>query len=548
MKFPLTTAIAAQSIALGVFPAAASALTFNLVEATIPEIQSAIEADVLTSETLVQQYLNRIEAYDNQDPNINSYIEVNPNALERARELDRQRESIESVGSLYGIPVLLKDNIDTADLPTTAGALVLEGSIPPDDAFITQQLRDAGAIILGKANLTEFANFVAFDMPNGFSALGGQTLNPYDPGTFDVGGSSSGPAAAVAANLAPVSIGTETSGSILSPASSNSLVGIKPTVGLVSRDGIIPIAASQDTAGPIARTVEDAAIVLGEIAGVDSSDPATADSVGQFFSDYTQFLELDGLEGARLGVLRDPFFTEFLSPEELELAQAAFEDLERLGAEVIDPVNFPTTEALLEAGIEVLYYEFNAGINDYLDSLGADAPVDTLEEIIAFNEANAEEAIPFGQEILLLSEETDGDLSDPEYLNARERDVRLTATEGVDVLLEELDLDALLFPNNIAAFAGARPGYPSITVPAGYTPEGEPFGITFLSDAFSEPELIELAYAYEQGTRLRRPPESTPPLPGDTITVPESDTATALAILALSGVGFRLYRRRVQSH
>ena len=231
------TALAAIA---GVLPA--QAVTFNLVEATIPEIQAAIESDGLTSEQLVQLYLNRIEAYDNQGPNINSFIELNPNALETARALDRQRDA--SAGPLYGIPILLKDNTDTFDLPTTAGALVLEGSVPPDDAFITQQLRDAGAIILGKANLTEFANFVAFDMPNGFSALGGQMLNPYGPGVLDVGGSSSGSAAAVAANLVTVSIGTETSGSILSPASRNSLVGIKPTVGLVSRDGIIPISAS----------------------------------------------------------------------------------------------------------------------------------------------------------------------------------------------------------------------------------------------------------------------------------------------------------------
>ena len=529
------TAIAA----IGAFPA--QAVTFNLVEATIPEIQAAIESDELTSEQLVQLYLNRIEAYDNQGPNLNSFITLNPNALETARALDRQRDT--SAGPLYGIPILLKDNTDTFDLPTTAGALVLEGSIPPDDAFITQQLRDAGAIILGKANLTEFANFVAFDMPNGFSALGGQTLNPYGPGVLDVGGSSSGSAAAVAANLVTVSIGTETSGSILSPASRNSLVGIKPTVGLVSRDGIIPISASQDTAGPIARTVEDAAIVLGAITGVDPSDPATAASEGQSFTDYTQFLDPNGLEGSRLGVLRDPFFTEFLEPDELELAETAFDELERLGAEIV-PVTFPTTEELFQAGIEVLFYEFDDGINNYLDSLGAEAPVNSLEEIIAFNEANAEEAIPFGQELLLLSQETGGDLTDPEYINARARDLRLTATEGVDVLLNELNLEALLFPNNIAAFAGARPGYPSITVPSGYTEAGEPFGLTFLSDAFSEPDLIRFSYAYEQGTQLRQPPASTPPLPGEAISVPESDPTVVLALFAVGGVCCQFNRHR----
>lgn len=515
------------------------AATFDLIEATVPDIQAAIDADLITSEYVVQQYLNRIAAYDKQGPNINSVVELNPNALETAQALDVERSLIGPRGPLHGIPVLLKDNIDTFDLPTTAGALVLEGSIPPDDAFITQQLREAGAVILGKANLTEFANFVAFDMPNGFSALGGQTLNPYEPGVFDVGGSSSGPAAATAANLTALSIGTETSGSILSPASSNSLVGIKPTVGLISRDGIIPISATQDTAGPITRTVEDAAILLGALTGIDQSDPATAESVGKSFTDYTPFLELDGLEGKRLGVLRDPFFSDFLSDDERGLAERAFDDLERLGADLVDPVEFPNLEALFEVGFDVLLYEFNVGIKDYLASLGDDAPATTLADIVAFNEANPEAAIPFGQEILELSVDTEGDLSDPEYLAELETGIRLTATEGVDVLLESLDLDALLFPNNLAAFAGARPGYPSITVPAGYTPEGEPFGLTFLSDAFSEPELIELAYAYEQGTLRRMPPASTPAISGDRVAVPEPSSSAVLIVFAVGVIGLQ---------
>ena len=240
-----------------------------------------------------------------------------------------------------------------------------------------------------------------------------------------------------------------------------------------------------------------------------------------------------------MGVLRDPFFTQFLSPEELELAEVAFDDLARLGAEIVDPVTFPTTEELFDAGIEVLFYEFNAGIDAYLASLGEDAPAQNLEDIINFNLANAEPAIPFGQELFLIAESTDGDLSAPEYLNARERDIRLTATEGVDALLQELDLDALLFPNNIAAFAGARPGYPSITVPAGYTDEGEPFGLTFLSDAFSEPDLLEFAYAYEQGTMLRVPPSSTPSLMAETTSVPEGNSVMALIVLAVGSIGYR---------
>lgn len=544
MIFKLNQKIALLASILSFVPLAAKASTFEVVETTIPEIQSAIASEQLTSEQLVQSYLERIEAYDNNGPNINSFININPNALSTARQLDQEREITGLRSPLHGIPILLKDNIDTFDLPTTAGGLILEDSVPPDDAFITQQLRDAGAIILGKANLTEFANFIAFDMPNGFSAVGGQTLNPYNPGVFDVGGSSSGSAAAVAANLVTVSIGTETSGSILSPASSNSLVGIKPTVGLISRDGIIPISASQDTAGPIARTVEDAAIVLSTIAGDDPNDPATEASVGQSFTDYTQFLDPNGLEGSRIGVLRDPFFTQFLNSEELALAETAFDDLEKLGAELVDPVTFPTTEELFDASIEVLFYEFYDGINKYLASLGDEAPAKSLDEIIAFNSANPEEAIPFRQELFLLSQATGGDLLAPEYLNARERDLRLTATEGVDTLLQELDLDALLFPNNIAAFASARPGYPSITVPAGYTDAGEPFGLTFVSDAFSEPDLLRFAFAYEQGTLLRVAPTSTPALSTDTASVPEGNSVVAIIIFA---VGTIRYRNRILS-
>ena len=533
LAFAIALPITVPFAALTLLSNPARAATFDLVETSIPEIQSAINDGLISSEYVVQQYLNRIAAYDDQGPTINSIIELNPNALETARSLDANRSTSVPLNSLYGIPVLLKDNIDTFDLPTTAGALALKDSIPPDDAFITQQLREAGAIILGKANLTEFANFVAFDMPNGFSAVGGQTLNPYDPGVFDVGGSSSGPAAAVAANLALVSIGTETSGSILSPASSNSLVGIKPTVGLISRDGIIPISATQDTAGPITRTVEDAAILLGALTGVDPDDPVTAESAGRSFEDYTSFLNVDGLEGKRLGILRDPFFSDFLSEGEQGLAEQAFDDLERLGAELVDSVEFPNLEALFEVGFDVLLYEFNVGLEDYLASLGEGAPVTTLADVVAFNEANPEEAVPFGQEILELSLETEGDLNDPAYLAELETGIRLTTTEGVDVLLESLDLDALLFPNNLAAIAGARPGYPSITVPAGYTSEGEPFGLTFLSDAFSEPELIELAYSYEQGTLRRVAPDSTPGITGDRVTVPEPSSPITLIIISL---------------
>ncbi|MEM7797279.1 MAG: amidase family protein [Cyanobacteria bacterium P01_C01_bin.118] len=519
------------------------AATFDLIEATIPDIQLALDTGLITSGKLVQQYLNRIEAYDEQGPALNSIIQLNPNALETAKALDLERSQLAARGPLHGIPILLKDNIDTADLPTTAGALILDGSVPPDDAFLTQRLRDQGAIILGKTNLTEFASFVSVTFPNGFSVVGGQTLNPYGPGIFNVSGSSSGSAVAVAANLAPIAIGTETNGSILDPASSNSVVGLKPTVGLISRDGIIPISATQDTAGPITRTVEDAAILLGTLTGIDPNDPATAASAGLFFEDYTQFLNPDGLAGARLGVIRDPFISDFLAEDELLLVDQAFTDLERLGAEIID-VELPNLDELLALDASVLVYEFNTGIEAYLGSLGENAPAATLADIVAFNQANADIAIPFGQEVLAFSLAIGGDLTDPLYLEALERDVRVTATEGVDVLLEEFDLDALLYFDGIAAVSGAQSGYPSISVPAGYTESGQPLGLTFLNSAFTEPQLIELAYAYEQGTLLRVPPASTPAISAQ-VSVPESGSSKALLVVTLAVAGYQLRPRKL---
>ncbi|MEM9266589.1 MAG: amidase family protein [Cyanobacteria bacterium P01_F01_bin.13] len=524
---------------------AAQAATFNLIEATIPDIQLALDTGLITSEGLVQEYLNRIDAYDQQGPALNSIIQLNPNALETARALDLERSQSAPRGPLHGIPILLKDNIDTADLPTTAGALILDGSVPPDDAFLTQQLREQGAIILGKTNLTEFANFVALAMPNGFSAVGGQTLNPYGPGVLEVSGSSSGSAVAVAANLTSIAIGTETSGSILSPAGFNSVVGLKPTVGLISRDGIIPISQTQDTAGPITRTVEDAAILLGALTGIDPNDPATAASEGLFFEDYTQFLNPDGLEGARLGVIRDPFINDFLFEDELSLADQAFADLERLGAEIID-VELPNLDELFALDFNVLVYEFNAGIEAYLGSLGENAPAANLADIVAFNSANADVAIPFGQEVLGFSLAIGGDLTDPVYLEALENGIRVTATEGVDVLLDEFDLDALLYFDGIAANSGARAGYPSITVPAGYTESGRPLGLTFLNSAFTEPQLIELAYAYEQGTLLRVPPASTPALSAQ-VSVPEPGANKALLVITLGIAGYGLRPRKRHS-
>ncbi|WP_072013745.1 amidase family protein [Myxosarcina sp. GI1] len=491
-------------------------VSFNLTEATVAEINEAFEFGALTSEKLARLYLNRVEAYD---PLLNPIIELNPDLLEQARAIDVQRQQGNISDPLAGIPVLLKDNVDTADLPTTAGSLALEGSIPPDDALITAELQDAGALILGKASLTEFANFLTDGMPNGYSSLNGFTYNPYNPTPepngepiFDPGGSSSGPAVAVAASLAPVSVGTETSGSILSPATNNSVVGIKPTVGLVSRDGIIPISASQDTAGPFGRTVADAATLLGDLTGVDPSDPATAASEGKFYTDYTQFLDPNALDGARIGVPKA--YWERLSEDQVPLIETAISTIESQGATIVYE-EIPTTEELSEFSSSVLFYEFKRDLNAYLDSLGDDAPVDTLAEVIAFNEANAEEALRYGQTRALESQAIDLVEDREQYLEDRATDLRLAKEEGIDAYLEQYDLDAILFPENFGASIAAKAGYPSINVPGGYIPNGEPFGVTFSGTAFSEPELIGFAYDYEQASKLRVSPESTPPLEGE---------------------------------
>ena len=487
-----------------------------MTDATIQDIDRAFKFGALTSEGLAQLYLNRIGAYD---PILNPIIELNPNLLEQAKKIDVQRRQGNLTSPLAGIPVLLKDNIDTADLPTTAGSLALEGSIPPNDAFITSELEDAGTLILGKASLTEFANFLTDGMPNGYSSLNGFTYNPYDPTPrpngepiLDTGGSSSGPAVAVAASLVPVSIGTETSGSILSPGNRNSVVGIKPTVGLVSRDGIIPISESQDTAGPFGRTVADAAALLGELTGVDPSDEATVKSEGQSFTDYTRFLDPDALDGARIGIPKA--YWEGLSEDQVALIEDAISTLESQGATIVYE-EISTTEELSEFDSSVLFYEFKRDLNKYLDSLGDDAPVETLADVIAFNKANAEEALRYGQTRALVAQEIDLVEDRPQYLEDRATDLRLARDEGIDAYLEQYDLDAILFPENRGASIAAKAGYPSVIVPGGYLPDGAPFGVTFSGTAFSEPELIALAYSYEQASELRVPPESTPPLKGE---------------------------------
>ncbi len=487
----------------------AHAAAFNPVEATIPQIQAAVRAHKLTYEQLVRLYLRRIEQYDRGGPKLNSIRHLNPKAIAIARERDRHRNGRH--GPLYGIPVLLKDNIDTADEPTTAGSVALAHSTPSRDAFITRELRAAGAIIIGKANLTEFANYLANNMPAGYSSLGGYVLDPYNPAIaqkgdgrpeLSPGGSSAGPGAAVAASLVTVAIGSETSGSILSPSNQNSLVGIKPSVGLISRTGIIPIAASQDTAGPMARTVTDAAIVLGALTARDPDDPAT--DRGEVPSDYREFLIRDGLKDARIGVVRAGFWDE-LKDDQKAIMENAIAVMRAQGAQVID-VEIGSTKELNAFRSGVLRYEFKRDLNHYLSTLRPDFPIKTLADVIAFNiKANA---LKYGQALAEASEAVDLERDRAAYLADRAKDLRLSRDEGIDLTMRRHNLDALLFPSNFGASMPAKAGYPSVIVPGGYLTNGVPFGVTFTGLAWSEPTLIRLAYSFEQATHYRRPPQS----------------------------------------
>jgi len=474
-----------------------------MIETGILAAQRAMDRGETSSLELVKQYLERIVAIDKGGPNLNSIIELNPDALFIAEALDAERMSKGARGPMHGIPVLIKDNIDTKDkMHTSAGSLALASSYACDDAFLVKKLRGAGAIILGKTNLTEWANFMTKGMPNGYSSRGGQVLNPYGPGKFDTGGSSSGSAVAVAANLTMVAVGTETSGSILSPASSNSIVGLKPTVGLISRGGVIPISHSQDTPGPMARTVTDAAILLGALAGVDEGDPATWHSAGRYPQDYLQCLDAKGLKGARLGVCRQYF--KRLDEAAQEVMEATLVLLGELGAELVDPVEIASFEEPFD--INVLLYEFKPNLNAYLQTLKPQVPLHSLRDIIIFNSHEPSRRMQYGQSLLIDSEATSGTLTEPEYINSRLRDIHLSRTAGIDKAMRDHSLQALIFFNNLGAAIAAKAGYPSITVPAGYTTEGRPLGLTFAARAYEEQTLLRLAYSFEQGTQLRKPP------------------------------------------
>lgn len=494
----------------------------DLDELTVRDLQRDMSSGKLTARSLTQKYLDRINALDKRT--INAIIEVNPDALAIAEQLDRERKAKGPRGPLHGIPVLIKDNIGTHDrMMTTAGSLALLGSIPPRDAFVAQKLRQAGAIILGKTNLSEWANFRSTHSTSGWSGRGGQTNNPYALNRNPCG-SSSGSGAAVSANFCALAIGTETDGSIVCPSNANGVVGIKPTVGLVSRAEIVPISHSQDTAGPMARTVRDAVELLGALTGVDPNDPATAASRGKAHSDYTRFLDHKGLHGVRLGVVRKAFGFD---PAVDKIMEEALAQMKRQGAVLVDPADIPTWGKWRKQENEILLYEFKADLNSYLAGLGPQATMHSLEDIIKFNESHAKQEMPyFGQE-LFVQAQAKGPLTSKEYLDALQEARQLTRKDGIDAIMDQHKLDALVAPTGGPAWltdpvdgdsfgggsssAAAVAGYPDITVPAGFI-FGLPVGISFFGRAWSEPTLIRIAYAFEQATRVRKPPKFLPTL------------------------------------
>ncbi len=487
---------------------------FEFNEITIDELQQKMSSGEMTSVVICQKYLDRIKLVD---PLLKSVIELNPDALEIAKQLDEERKAGKVRGLLHGIPILFKDNIDTSDkMQTTAGSLALEGNIAPKDAFIIKKMREAGAVILGKTNLSEWANFRSDNSSSGWSGRGGQVRNPFCLDRSPCG-SSSGTAAAVSANLCAVGIGTETNGSIVCPSGINALVGIKPTLGLLSRNGIIPIAHSQDTAGPMARTVKDAAILLSVLAEFDPNDAETHIEKGEIFSDYTQFLNAEDLSGMRIGIASQ------MIPENRKvktLFDSAVDALKSKGAEIVEDIKFENNRKWGDPSYQVLLYEFKADLNKYLAE-HPNAPVKSMAEIIEFNKKNADREMPWFDQEIFEESQAKGDLTSEEYLKALEESKRFAGKEGIDAVMAELNLDAIIAQTNGPAwtidwvngdhFSGgssspaAISGYPNVTVPMGFV-HGLPVGISFFGKAWSEPKLLKIAYAFEQATNHRKAP------------------------------------------
>lgn len=555
----IAVAAFAAVISTAEFSRPSVAATFTLQGATISSINEAFNQGILNSQKLVQLYIDRITAYDlPAGLNLNSIISLNANALAQAAALDIERATTGARSLLHGIPILLKDNIDTSFLPTTGGFLGLKNSIPPDNATITQKLIDSGAIILGKTAPTEFANFLTNGMPAGYSSVNGYTLNPYNPvplpggdgrPLLSPGGSSAGSGAAIAANLATISIGTETSGSILSPSNQNSLVGIKPTVGLWSRDGIIPIAASQDTAGPMARSVTDAAIMLGALTGYDPKDPLTIESIGKAKSDYTPYLQQDALKGAKLGYYSKPNSNTASGAEQLSIFNRAIDTLRSLGATVTEAIFAPPANSST-----VLTYEFKRDLNIYLESLGSTATIQSIDDVNEFIEdyiadnPGPDGLFKYGKTRLEASRLIDLSPTSADtikYLQDRATDILNSRTLGIDKFMDDNGFDAVIYSGTAGAGIGARAGYPTVIVPAGYQRlnNQNPLGISFLAKAYEEDKLLGYAYAFEQASMVRLDPNSTPPLAGETLSSVPGPLPIAGVSMVL--VWSRRLRRRI---
>lgn len=493
---------------------------FELDEITVAELQAGMASGKFSARSITERYLARIEEIDKRGPAINSVIEVNPEAVAIADALDKERKAQHVRGPMHGIPVLIKDNIDTADrMQTTAGSLALLGSKPARDSFVAQKLRESGAVILGKTNLSEWANIRSSHSSSGWSGRGGQTLNPYALDRNPCG-SSSGSGAATAANLCAVAVGTETDGSVVCPASANGLVGLKPTLGLVSRAGIIPIAHSQDTAGPMARSVRDAAILLGALAGADPHDAATSEGAGKAAADYTKFLDPNGLRGARIGVARKYFGA---NDAQDQLMNDLIDAMKRQGAEIIDPADLPSHGKFDKSEFLVLLYELKADLNAYL--AGRPGAPGSLKDVIEFNQHNRDKEMPYFAQDIFIKAEAKGPLTTKEYTDALEANHQLSRKEGIDAVMDQFHLDAIMAPTAGPAWltdfadgdhdvggssnAAAVAGYPDITVPAGFV-FGLPVGISFFGRAWSEPTLLKIAYGFEQMMQARKPPRFWP--------------------------------------